>query len=112
MERDPMPETVEVVYATPQAQRVVTLSWQDGLTAGEALRRSGLLEEFPEIGQRPLVLGLFGLRVEPDRLLRQGERVEVCRPLERDPRALRRELLKQGQVMGGAGRKPDKSERR
>lgn len=104
MERDSTGETVEVVYATPQLQRIVTLAWQEGMTAIEAVRRSGLLEEFPDIGRRPLVLGMFGMRVEPDRHLEPGDRVEVCRPLERDPRTLRRELSKQGQVMGGTGR--------
>lgn len=105
MERESISGSVEVVYATQQTQRIVTLAWEEGLTAGDAVERSGLLEEFSDISLRPLLLGMFGMRVEPDRILETGDRVEICRPLERDPRTLRRELLKQGQVMGAAGKK-------
>lgn len=100
-----VPGTVEVVYATPDDQRIVTVQCLPGLTAGAAVAASGLLEEFPEIAARSLVLGVYGEPVEPDKALSPGDRVEICRPLVRDPRTLRRELLKQGQVMGVAGRK-------
>lgn len=101
---DDRPASVEVVYALPEKQRVVVLELTEGLTAEDAVRRSGLLDEFPEIGTRPLVLGLFGERIEEGRLLSRGDRVEICRPLVRDPRDLRRELLAQGRVMGAAGK--------
>ncbi|HEX7079563.1 MAG TPA: RnfH family protein [Gammaproteobacteria bacterium] len=104
MPSEPEADCVEVVYATPAVQRIVTLPRSPGLTAVEAVRRSGLLEEFPEIRDRPLVLGVFGEPVDLDRPLRGGDRVEICRPLRRDPRALRRELSSRGQVMGPAGR--------
>lgn len=97
--------TVEVVYATPDEQRLVTIEHSPGMTARDAVERSGLLETFPEISTRPLVLGVYGEHVGADRVLAPGDRVEICRPLLRDPRTLRRELLKQGQVMGTAGRK-------
>ena len=100
-------KTVEVVYATPAEQRIVTLEHSAGLTAGGAVEASGLLEAVPEIAARPLVLGVYVERVEADQPLSPGDRVEICRPLLRDPRELRRELLKQGQVMGIAGRKRD-----
>ena len=97
--------TVEVVYATPDDQRFVTLEYAPGLTARAAVEASGLLAAFPEIASRPLVLGIFGEAVDGDRLLSPGDRVEICRPLLRDPRTLRRELLQHGQVMGVGGRK-------
>jgi hypothetical protein len=83
---------VEVVYALPDKQRVVRVPLPAcGLTAAEALDRSGLLHEFPEIAARPLVLGIYGVACEPSRPLGDGDRVEVYRPLVHDPRALRRE---------------------
>ncbi len=93
-------ETVEVVYATPEAQRVVTIAFTPGLTAVQAARRTGLLDEFPEIQASPLVLGVFGERVEEDRQLVPGERVEICRPLKQDPRTMRSSLAASGGVMG------------
>jgi hypothetical protein len=83
---------VEVVYALPDRQRVVTLAIPEaGLTAQAAVEHSGLLDEFPELRDRPLVLGLYGTVCAPDRPLRDQDRVEVYRPLRVDPRAQRRE---------------------
>ncbi len=101
-------DSVEVVYATPEFQRVVRVSFTPGLTAGQAVRRAGVLEEFPEIQSGPLVLGVFGERVEEDRQLAQGERVEICRPLKQDPRAMRWSLAAGGGVMGRPRSGPDK----
>lgn len=83
---------VEVVYALPDRQRVVTLSLEGaGLTAQAAVERSGLLDEFPSLRDRPLVLGIYGTVCAPDHPLRDRDRVEIYRPLQVDPRAQRRE---------------------
>ena len=83
---------VEVVYALPERQRVVVLDLPDaGLTALEAVERSGLLQEFPELVARPLAIGIYGTLCEGTRRLRDGDRVELYRPLRHDPRELRRE---------------------
>jgi len=92
--------TVEVVYATAEVQRVIEVSFTPGLTAVQAVWRSGLLGEFPEIQTVPLVLGVFGSRVEETRRLIPGERVEICRPLKQDPRDRRWDLAARGGVMG------------
>jgi uncharacterized protein len=83
---------VEVVYAVPERQRVVVLDLPEaGLTALEAVERSGLLQEFPELVARPLAIGIYGTVCEGTRPLRNGDRVELYRPLRHDPRDLRRE---------------------
>jgi len=83
---------VEVVYALPDRQRVVTLALPaTGLTAQAAVEHSGLLDEFPELRDRPLVLGIYGTVCAPDCPLRDRDRVEIYRPLRVDPRAQRRE---------------------
>jgi putative ubiquitin-RnfH superfamily antitoxin RatB of RatAB toxin-antitoxin module len=83
---------VEVVYALPDRQRVVTLALPEaGLTAQAAVERSGLLDEFPGLRNRPLVLWIYGTVCAPDRPLRDRDRVEIYRPLQVDPRAQRRE---------------------
>ena len=83
---------VEVVYALPDRQRIVTLALPEtGLTARAAVERSGLLDEFPDLRDRPLVLGIYGTVCLPDRPLRDRDRVEIYRPLQVDPRTQRRE---------------------
>ena len=83
--------TIEVVYALPGRQRVVRLPLPDaGLTAAAAVEQSGLLDEFPELRERPLVLGIFGTVCAPERSLRDRDRVEIYRPLRVDPREQRR----------------------
>ena len=94
--------TVDVVYALADRQIVVPVKFESGLTAGGAVAASGLAERFPEIARRELVLGIWGTAAVKDTLLRPGDRVEISRPLIADPRAMRRGLLEQGRVMGGA----------
>ncbi len=93
-------ESVEVVYATPETQRVIELPFTPGLTAGQAVELAGLIDDYPEINASPLVLGVFGERVEEARKLVPGERVEICRPLQQDPREMRSNLVASGGVMG------------
>ena len=52
----------------------------------------GLLDALPEIAAHPLVLGVFGVPVGLRHPLAAGDRVEICRPLRRDPRDRRRYL--------------------
>ncbi len=85
-------ESVEVVYALPDRQRLVTVSMPaGGLTAQAAVEQSGLLDEFPELREQSLVLGVFGAVCAADRPLRDRDRVEIYRPLRVDPRTQRRE---------------------
>ena len=83
---------VEVVYALPDRQRVVGVALPEaGLTALSAVEHSGLLDEYPELRDRPLVLGIYGTVCALDRPLRDRDRVEIYRPLRFDPRVQRRE---------------------
>ena len=81
---------VEVAYATPDCQVIVPLRLSAGIPAGEAVRRSGLLERFPELDSRKLSIGVFGNPVPPCAPLAQGDRVEIYRPLQVDPKEARR----------------------
>jgi len=81
---------VEVVYALPQRQVVRVLSLPAGSRVVDAIRASRLVEEFPEIDSATCALGIFGERVDPDTALRTGDRVEIYRPLQADPRETRR----------------------
>ncbi len=95
---------VEVAYARPDKQRIIPLEVPEGTTVREAIEASGILEEFPEIDLSRNKVGIFGRLTKPDTVLREGDRVEIYRPLIADPKAVRRQRATQGKSMrkGGA----------
>ncbi len=96
--------SVEVAYALPQVQTLLTLTVPAGITAAEAVRRSGILEKHSEIDLSHAKLGIFGKHVKHDALLRDGDRVEIYRPLIADPKEVRRQRAAEGKAMKkGAG---------
>jgi putative ubiquitin-RnfH superfamily antitoxin RatB of RatAB toxin-antitoxin module len=82
---------VEVAYAKPEQQEIVALKMPEGTTAEQAIQASGLLNRFPEIDGADLKVGIFGSVCKLDQLLRQGDRVEIYRPLIHDPKEARRQ---------------------
>jgi hypothetical protein len=98
---------VEVVYALPEQQRLVRLTVPVGTSARQALKLSGLAEIFPRLDVEQCPVGVFGREVDSDFVLRDGDRVEVYRPLLNDPRERRRTLARRGQSMGTSYRESD-----
>lgn len=84
------PLRIEVVYALPERQCLLAVTVDAACSALEAVRRSGILDEFPEIDLNGAVLGIWG-RVFEDAAaaLRDGDRIEIYRPLQIDPKAVR-----------------------
>ncbi len=82
---------IEVAYATPEKQKIIALTVSAGTTLREAVERSHIADEFPDldIGQAPL--GIFGKKVaKPDEVaVQEGQRVEIYRPLLIDPKQAR-----------------------
>jgi len=79
-----------VVYARPDQQWVVPVELPAGATLGEAVERSGLLRLCPELAGAALELGVFHRRCAPQAALRDGDRVEIYRPLQIDAKQARR----------------------
>ena len=86
---------VEVVYALPSEQQILPVRLPSGSTVARALRESGILERFPEIDLARAKLGIFGRRVNPQDVLRDGDRVEIYRELIADPKSARRKRAEQ-----------------
>ncbi len=87
---------VEVAYATPTRQRIISLRVESGTTAKAAVLASGILDEFPEIDVDAQPMGIFSKplngkgRPLPDHyVLEAGDRVEIYRPLQIDPKQAR-----------------------
>jgi len=88
---------VEVVYAVPGDHSLIALQVPRGTTAGEAVRCSGILDERP--GADITHIGVFGEHVGHDHPLEDGDRVEIYRPLEADPKEVRRDAARRGRTM-------------
>jgi putative ubiquitin-RnfH superfamily antitoxin RatB of RatAB toxin-antitoxin module len=91
---------VEAVYALPDQQLLVSLELDAGATAADAVRASGVIEAFAGTCFEKLSLAIWGNPVPPETLLRDGDRVDILRPLRIDPREARRQLAEKGGVMG------------
>ena len=93
-----MPEpgiAVEVVYAGEQVLRR-RLTLPSGSTALQAVQASGLLALLPVGAFDPQRLGIFAQRVSAEQVLREGDRVEIYRPLQLDPMDARRRRARRG----------------
>lgn len=87
---------VEVAYATPEKQRIITLQVPDGTTAYEAVLQSGIRDEFPQIDVESDPMGIFSEVLDGKKRPLPGEyvlgakdRVEIYRPLIIDPKQAR-----------------------
>ena len=81
---------VRVVYALPERQVVVELTLDDQATVNDAVTKSGLPQRFPQI-VAPVCCAVFGRVVPLSQPLRDGDRVEILRPLQVDPKEQRRQ---------------------
>ncbi|MCB1737102.1 MAG: RnfH family protein [Gammaproteobacteria bacterium] len=94
------PIMVEVAYATPEEQRIFDVTLREGATIREAVVASGVLEHFVGLDVDTADVGIFGKAKTLDTELRDGDRVEIYRPLIADPKEVRRRLAKEGKTMG------------
>ena len=95
---------VEVAFAREDEQAIFPVEGVNGLTAREAIERSGALLRFPEIDLAANKIGVFGKVAKLDRVLETGDRVEIYRPLIADPKEARKKRAAEGKVMRkGAG---------
>lgn len=102
---------VEVAYARPEAQVILTVKVSPGTTVEDAVKLSGILHNFPEIDLAVNKVGVFGKLTKLNAPLRAGDRVEIYRQLIADPKEVRKQRAAQGKAMKkGGGSLEDKGE--
>jgi uncharacterized protein len=102
------PISIEVVFALPYRQELVTVGVDEGATVGDAIARSSLSASFPDWNLDDCAVGIWGRPAAREQTLQDGDRVELYRPLQLDPREARRALASRGRSMG----KPPANRRR
>jgi putative ubiquitin-RnfH superfamily antitoxin RatB of RatAB toxin-antitoxin module len=82
---------IEVAYAKPEKQQILRVEVPEGTTAFEAAMQSGIVSVFPEIDLEAVAMGIFGKvkKAPVTHQLREGDRVELYRPLKIDPKQAR-----------------------
>jgi len=82
---------VEVAFAGPKVQKIVTVEVTEGTSAYDAVVASNIVAVFPEIDVDKIPMGIFGkgIRKPKEEILREGDRVELYRPLMADPKVIR-----------------------
>jgi putative ubiquitin-RnfH superfamily antitoxin RatB of RatAB toxin-antitoxin module len=96
---------IEVAYARPDVQVIIPLYVKNGTTLEQAIKQSGVLEDFPEIDLEKNKLGIFSKISAKDTVLREKDRVEIYRPLIADPKQVRKQRAKEGKAMKKGGGK-------
>ena len=90
---------VEVAYALAEKQSLISLEVKEGSTLKEAIDASGILRQYKQIDLSKDRVGIFSKFATLDTVLREKDRVEIYRPLEADPKKVRKERAAQSKVM-------------
>lgn len=90
---------VEVAYALAEKQSLISLEVKEGSTLKEAIDASGILKQYRQIDLSKDRVGIFSKFATLDTVLREKDRVEIYRPLEADPKKIRKERAAQSKAM-------------
>ena len=81
---------VGIAYARPTAQIWRNLEVPEGATVREVIEASGLLGEFPELDLAVNKVGIFGAIAKLEKPVKEGDRVEIYRPIHPDAELLKK----------------------
>lgn len=82
---------IEVAFALPNEQKIITLQVEEGTTIYDAAKLSGIDQKFPQIDLDSYPMGIFGKgeRKPKEVAVKEGQRIEIYRPLIADPKEVR-----------------------
>ncbi len=81
---------IGIAYASPKRQVWFDVEIPDGATIQDAINRSGILKQFPEIDLEKNKVGIYSKLSKLDAVLTDGDRVEIYRPITCDPKTVPR----------------------
>ena len=94
--------TVEVAYALPTKQSLVSIAIDKNATVEEAIQASNLLHEYPDIDLSKTKVGVWSRVVRLKDTLIEGDRVEIYRGLIADPKEIRKRRAEKAKEEGRA----------
>ncbi|MFZ1234637.1 MAG: RnfH family protein [Thiofilum sp.] len=101
---------IEVIYALPHEQVLLTANLPEGSTIAEGIKASKVLERYPELKLDTLKVGIFSKLATLDTPLRARDRIEIYRPLIADPKEVRKQRAAEGKKMKKGASETENSE--
>ena len=86
---------VAVAYAEPTQQIWLRIEVPEDTTVEQAIIKSGLLRQFPDLDLTERAVGIFGKLAKLDAPLNPGDRVEIYRPISADPATVPRRQMEE-----------------
>lgn len=93
---------IEVAFALPDRQTLLQLSVAKGINVKEAIIQSGIIQRYPEIDLDVNAVGIWNRTCKLTDIPRDGDRIEVYRPLIADPKDVRRRRAEKAKEEGRA----------
>jgi len=81
---------IGVAYADKFKRTWLKLDVPDGSTVRQAIEHSGLLGQYPYIDLDSQRVGIFGKLTKLEAPVKDGDRVEIYRPITADPETVER----------------------
>ncbi|MDO6762708.1 RnfH family protein [Agarivorans sp. 1_MG-2023] len=95
---------IEVVYGLPDHQVLLALKVELGCDILSGIQQSGIVQHFPEIEPESASVGIFSRAAKLSQALRDGDRIEIYRPLIADPKELRKIRAERAKAEGRASK--------
>jgi putative ubiquitin-RnfH superfamily antitoxin RatB of RatAB toxin-antitoxin module len=81
---------IGVAYSEASQQIWLNIEVPDDAKVSEAIERSGIMKQFPNIDLTAQKVGVFGRLVKLDAVLKPGDRIEIYRGIIADPETVPR----------------------
>lgn len=91
---------VQVCYALPDRQTLLTVHVALGATVHDAIKASGVVEQHGEIDLTVQKVGVWGKVQSLDTALAPRDRIEIYRPLTVDPKVARQRRVHKARAAG------------
>jgi len=86
---------IEIAYALPDRYYLKSFKVDEGTMIQTAILQSGILQQFTEIDLRENKVGIYSRPAKLTDQLKDGDRIEIYRPLLADPKEIRRKAAQE-----------------
>lgn len=76
---------IAIAYSDPVQQAWLRIDVPEDSTVEQAIVKSGILRQFPDIDLEAQAVGIFGKLAKLDAGLKPGDRIEIYRSITADP---------------------------